>query len=370
MSDDALFVKRPTVLVVDDSPEILAGICGLLEGSYRCLVATRGEKALALAAREKKPDIILLDIVMPGMDGYEVCRRLKKDSATEDIPVIFLTSLGSHESEARGFAVGGVDYITKPVSKSVLEARLDAQLSLMRSRRLLAHKSFALEEMVRTRKRQLSVLQDVIVFAMASLAEKRDRETNAHLQRIQLFSRALALALRKNPQYCDKLNDDTLELLYKASPLHDIGKVGVPDSILFKQGKFSAAEFETMKSHTMFGGQTLDDVERRLGMPEVFVSMARDIALYHHERWDGTGYPMGLKGHDIPVAARIVALADTYDALTSERVYKPPYDPGQAGLIIRSEADRQFEPAIVRAFVSCEETFRGIARDYADARAD
>lgn len=362
--------NRPVILAVDDTPETLASISGMLEGRYRCLVATNGEKALALAAKHPQPDIVLLDIVMPGMDGYQVCRTLKQHPATEGIPVIFLTSLDTHDNEAQGFAAGGVDYITKPVNRPVLEARLNAQLTLMRSRKLLAHKSVLLEEMVQRRKRQLSVLQDVIVFAMASLAEKRDRETSAHLRRIQLFSRSLAFALREEPGYAALLKDETLDLLYKASPLHDIGKVGVPDTILYKQGKFSPEEFEAMKRHTMFGGQTLDDVERRLGVPESFVSMARDIALYHHERWDGMGYPMGLRGEDIPIAARIVALADTYDALTSERVYKPPYDPDQAALIIRREEGRQFDPALVRAFTKCEETFQAIAHEYADSRAN
>lgn len=360
---------QPTVLAVDDSPEILASVASMLEGRYRCIVATNGEKALSLAARQPQPDIILLDVVMPGLDGYEVCRRLKRHPATEGIPVIFLTSLDNHDNEAQGFAAGGVDYIAKPVSKTVLEARLNAQLTLERSRKLLAHKSLLLEEMVLRRKRQLSVLQDVIVFAMGSLAEKRDQETSAHLRRVQLFSRTLGLALREEPGYAALLGDDALDLLYKASPLHDIGKVGVPDSILFKQGRFSPDEFEAMKLHTMFGGQTLDDVERRLGVPEAFVSMARDIALYHHERWDGTGYPAGLKGEDIPIAARIVALADTYDALTSARVYKPPYDSGQASLIIQHEEGRQFDPALVRAFVKCEIAFRRIALDNADAGA-
>ena len=358
----------PTVLVIDDMPASLATISDLLAGNYRRRIATNGQKGLHLAARPPQPDLILLDVLMPGMDGYEVCRRLKDNPDTRGIPVIFLTSLDSHEDEARGFAAGGVDYITKPVSKDVLMARVDAQISLVRSRRLLSQRSTLLEELVEQRSKQLSIMQDVIILAMASLAERRESDTNGHVRRIQLFTRALALSLRNNPRYRAELTEESLELLYKTSPLHDIGKVGVPDAVLFKPGKLSEDEFEAMKRHAMFGAQALQDVERRLAAPEVFVSMARDIAMFHHERWDGTGYPMGLKGEDIPLCARIVALADTYDALTSERIYKPPYPAEDALTIIGREQGRQFDPAVVEAFFLCEGEFRNIARAHSDVR--
>ena len=352
----------PTILVVDDVPENLTLISALLADTYRCRVATNGPKALAVAASQPQPDLILLDVAMPEMDGYEVCRRLQADPLTRDIPVIFLTALDTEEDEMQGFEVGGVDYITKPVSKAVLSARVGAHLTLLRGKRFLAYKNELLESMVQERSKQLSSMQDVIIMAMASLAETRDNETGAHIRRVQHYTRALGLSLRKNPRYREAITDAFLELLYKTSPLHDIGKVGVSDAILFKPGKLSREEFDEMKQHSFFGGQTLMEVEKQLAAPEAFVSMAHEIALHHHERWDGTGYPLGLKGEEIPLSARIVALAATYDALVSARVYKPPYSGTDERTIIERDRDRQFDPAVVDAFLNCENEFKAICR--------
>lgn len=360
----------PTILVVDDVPENLALISDLLVERYRCRVATNGMKALSIAESAPQPDLILLDISMPEMDGYEVCRRLKANPRTREIPVIFLTALNSEDDETKGFEAGGGDYITKPVSRAVLAARVDAHLTLLQGKRFLSRKNELLESMVTERTKQLSSMQDVIIMAMASLAETRDNETGAHIRRVQYYTREIALALRKNPHYSEMISDEVVDLLYKTSPLHDIGKVGVPDSVLFKPGKLSQAEFDEMKQHSFFGGQTLLEVERQLAAPEAFVSMAHEIALHHHERWDGTGYPLGLKGEEIPLSARIVALADTYDALTSARVYKPPYPANDARSIMERERGKQFDPAIVDAFLECFEAIIKIAEANPDPEGD
>ena len=360
----------PTVLIVDDIPENLILISELLSDQYRCRVAVNGPKALSIAEHSPQPDVILLDVSMPEMDGYEVCRRLKAKPATRDIPVIFLTALGDDRNQTEGFSVGGVDYITKPVSKAVLLARVNAQFALLRSRRRLFQKNEVLERMVSERGKQLVNMQNVIILAMASLAETRNNDTDVHIRRVQHYSRALGLTLRKNPEYAPRLSDEMLELLFKTCPLHDIGKVGVPDDILFKPGKLSRADFEEMKRHSFLGGQTLMEVERQLAARENFVTMAYEIALHHHERWDGSGYPLGISGETIPLSARIVALADTYDALTSARAYRPAFAFAEARDIIARERGRQFEPALVDAFLDCEEQLIGIAEEFSEELKD
>jgi putative two-component system response regulator len=209
-------------------------------------------------------------------------------------------------------------------------------------------------------------MQDVIIMAMASLAETRDSDTSAHIRRVQLFTRELALALRENPLHRDRLDDNTLELLYKTCPLHDIGKVGVPDTILFKPGRLSQEEFSTMKRHSSLGGQTLEEVKGQLAIPAAFITMAHEITLHHHERWDGCGYPLGLRGEEIPLSARLVALADTYDALTGVRLYRFPCSAGEAADIIGKERGRQFDPAVVDAFLTRTDAFRKISDTYPD----
>lgn len=354
----------PTVLVVDDIPNNLTLISDLLAGEYRCRVAVSGPKALAVADSLPQPDVILLDIAMPDMDGYEVCRRLKANPRTRDIPVIFLTALDTEGDEAEGFNAGGVDYITKPVNKTILLARLNAHLTLVRSRRHLSHKNDLLEQLVSERGKQLTDMQNVVILAMAYLAETHNHDTDAHIRRVQHYTRALALSLRKNAAYAARLTDDIVDMLFKTCPLHDIGKVGVSDGVLFKPGKLSQEEFEEMKRHATFGGKTLLEVERQLVAPETFVTMAYEIAMYHHERWDGAGYPLGVMGEEIPLSARIVALADTYDALVSHRVYKPAGTFSDARAIIMRERGKQFEPALVDAFLACEEEFIATAEKY------
>jgi putative two-component system response regulator len=357
---------RPTVLIVDDTPDNLALMSALLREHYRSKVATTGEKALRIAASEPRPDLILLDVMMPGMDGYEVCRRLKAAPATAGIPVIFLTARSEIEDEQRGFDAGAVDYITKPISPPIVLSRVRTQLQLKQARDLLSDQNAFLEAEVQRRLRQISAIQDATIIAMASLAEARDLETGNHLRRTQNYVRELALRLKSHPRFAHYLTDRQIELLYKSAPLHDIGKVGIPDHILLKPGPLSAQEFEVMKRHTTLGRDAIVAAERLLDTPDSFLACAREIAYSHQEKWDGSGYPEGLAGDAIPIAARLMAVADVYDALISRRPYKPPFPHEDAVATIVQGRGAHFDPDVADAFAALAERFREIARRYAD----
>jgi len=369
MTDPLDFASKPVVLIVDDTPENLTIMNGLLKDAYRTRVANSGERALKLAAAEPKPDLVLLDIMMPGMDGYEVCRRLKADAATHEIPVIFLTAKTQVEDESRGFEVGCVDYITKPISPPIVLARVRTHLALKAAADFLRDKNEYLAAEVARRTKQISVVQDVTIMAMASLAETRDNETGNHIRRTQHYVRVLALELRKHPKFAALLDDATIELLFKSAPLHDIGKVGIPDAILLKPGKLTPEEFEVMKAHTTLGRDAIAAAESLLDQPVSFLEYSREIAYSHQEKWDGTGYPQGLAGERIPLSARLMAVADVYDALISRRVYKPPYPHEKAMEIIREGRGKHFDPDVLDAFVAIQEACRAIAERYADSAA-
>ena len=356
----------PTVLVVDDTPDNLALMSELLGERYRVKVANSGERALKAAQSDPVPDLVLLDIMMPGMDGYEVCRQLKASAATRDIPVIFLTARADTEDERKGFELGAVDYITKPVSPPIVQARVHTHLALKATADFLRDKSAYLEREVALRTLEVQAIQDVTIMAMASLAETRDDETGNHIRRTQLYVKALAERLRTHPRFEAVLNSHMIELLYKSAPLHDIGKIGVSDAILLKPGKLTDSEFETIKQHTVLGRKAIEGAERRLGMRVRFLNVAKDMACSHHERWDGAGYPMGLAGDAIPVPARLMAVADVYDAVISHRVYKTAGTHEQAcGSIVKGRGT-QFDPDVVDAFIDIADDFRSIALNYPD----
>ena len=293
--------ERPRVLVVDDTPENLHLMHGLLRERYRVLLANGGVAALRLARLEPRPDLILLDIMMPELDGYAVCEALKADAETAPIPVIFLTARSQVEDEERGFRSGCVDYITKPISPPTLLARVANHLALKAASDRLAHNNRYLIEEVERRTREVQMVQDVTIMAMASMAETRDNETGMHIRRTQNYVRTLAERLRKlrleahqeagreSPYNDEELSDEMIETMYKSAPLHDIGKVGIPDAILLKPGPLDAAEFAIMKTHTTLGLETIAAAEKRLDVPSSFLSVARQIAYSHHERWDGRG---------------------------------------------------------------------------------
>ncbi len=353
------------ILVVDDEKFFIDVIVELLNGDYKVSVAMDGQQALRRAQTEPLPDLILLDIMMPDIEGYEVCRQLKENPITRDIPVIFLTVMSEVSDEVKGFELGAVDYILKPISPPVVRARVATHLALNRARRQLAFQNQRLEDKVKERTAELSRTKDVAIYCMASLAETRDAETGKHILRTQNYVRTLALGLKDHPRFSDYLSDEIIEMLYKTSPLHDIGKVGVPDQILLKPGKLDPDEWEEMKQHTVYGHDSLLRAEQVLGTTD-FLQMAREIAYTHHEKWDGSGYPRGLKGDEIPVSGRLMAVADVYDALISYRVYKKPIPHEEAVAIIQNSSGSHFDPDIVAQFLVQQEEFRQIAEEHSD----
>ena len=355
-----------TVLVVDDTPENLTLMGSLLRDHFMVKVANNGEKALKIAMSDTRHELVLLEIMMAGLDGYEVCRRLKATAATRDIPVIFLTARSDPDDERMGLALGAVDYITKPISPPILLARVNTHLALKATADFLRDKSAYLEREVALRTLEVQAIQDVTIMAMTSLAETRDNETGNHIRRIQLYVKALAERLRNHPRFEAVLNERMIELLYKSAPLHDIGKIGIPDSILLKPGKLTVEEFEVMKTHTTLGRKAIEDAERRLGMRVAFLSVSKEIAYSHQEKWDGSGYPQGLAGDEIPVSARLMAVADVYDALINKRVYKAAFSHDQTCSTIVKGKGTHFDPDMVDAFVDIAEDFRSIALKYPD----
>nr|WP_315463191.1 two-component system response regulator [uncultured Rhodoferax sp.] len=361
---------RPTVLVVDDSPENLMLMQSLLRDAYKVKGANNGERALKIVTGEAPPDLILLDIMMPGMDGYEVCRRLKADPAVQHIPVIFLTAKVQTEDEAYGLSLGAADYITKPISPPIVLARVRNQLAVKASADFLRDQNEYLEAEVVQRTREVSAIQDVTILAMASLAETRDSDTGNHIRRTQHYVQSLARKLAEHPRFSAYLTPATIDMLYKSAPLHDIGKVGIPDRILLKPGKLTPEEFEIMKTHTTLGRDAIAHAERELGTEVAFLTMAKEIAYGHQEKWDGSGYPQGLAGDAIPVSARLMAVADVYDALISHRVYKAPLPHTQAVDIIAQGCGRHFDPDMVDAFLAVQDQFQAIASIYRDSHED
>ena len=305
--------QRPRLLLVDDEPTNLQVLRHVLQADYRLLFATDGARALQVA-REQLPQLILLDIMMPGMDGYAVCRALKADPATAGIPVIFITALNDSQDETAGFDVGGVDYLTKPVSPPVVRARVRTHLSLVR-----------MDELRETR------LQ--IVQRLGRAAEYKDNETGMHVIRMSHFSQLLALAAGCSPAWAEDL--------LNAAPMHDVGKIGIPDAILRKPGKLDAQEWEVMRRHPAMGAEIIGQ------HPGGLLHMAHTIALQHHEKWDGSGYPHGLAGEAISLEARLVAIADVFDALTAERPYKKAWPVADAVAHIQAQAGQHFDPALV-----------------------
>jgi putative two-component system response regulator len=269
-----------------------------------------------------------------------------------------------------GFDAGAVDYITKPISPPIVVARVQTHLALKAAADFLKDKNAYLEKEVDKRTREVQLIQDVTIMAMASLAETRDNETGNHIRRTQNYVRALAKKLQRHVRFAATLDDATVDMLYKSAPLHDIGKVGIPDTILLKPGKLTPEEFEVMKTHTTLGRDAIIAAENLIDAPSTFLRMAREIAHYHQEKWDGSGYPEGMKGEAIPLSARLMALADVYDALISRRVYKPPFPREKAVAIIREGRGAHFDPDVVDAFVAIEQEFATIADEYADSEED
>ena len=365
-TDESPRPGKATILVVDDMPDNLAVLGELLQPEYRVLAANNGARALRLALSEPPPDLILLDVMMPGMDGYEVLARLKAEAATRDIPVIFVTAMDAQEEEERGLELGAADYITNPLRPRIVLARVRAQLVAKQAGDLLRDHNAFLEAEVARRMGDNLLIQEISIHALAHLAEIRDPETGNHLRRTRRFLRALARQLKAHPRFAAFLNEHTIDLMAKSAILHDIGKVGIPDHILHKSGKLDAAEWEIMQTHAKLGSDAIELAEKDAERPVEFLALAKEIAHWHHEKWDGSGYPDGLAGEAIPLSARLMALADVFDALTTPRVYKPPMSFDQARDLIVAGRGGHFDPDVVDAFLAIFEEFRAIAERFAD----
>jgi putative two-component system response regulator len=359
-------MQRATILVIDDTPDNIVLLQHIMQDRYRVKVANSGERGLEIATNGTPPDLILLDVMMPGMDGYTVCSRLKSNSATRDVPIIFLTGQSDQADEKHGLELGAVDYITKPVNQAIVLARIDTHLRLKTAADLLKDRNHSLEIEVARRTAELQAIQEVTILALASLAESRDNETGNHIRRTQAYVRLLARRLQSHPRFAGLLTDSVVDLMFKSAPLHDIGKVGIADHILLKPGKLTAEEFEAMKAHPTIGRDAIERAERALGMAVDFLRFAKEMAYSHQEKWDGSGYPQGIGGEDIPVSARLMAVADVYDALISRRVYKSPMPHGEAVRIIADGRGKHFDPDMADAFCEISEDFREVSEQYAD----
>ncbi len=355
-----------TILIVDDEPANLSLLTQLLRSAYRVRAANSGENALRAATSEPRPDLILLDVMMPGMDGYEVLERLRKNPSTDDIPVIFVTALTDLDDEERGLALGAADYIAKPIKPVLLLARVRTQLEAKHTRDWLQDKNAILEAEVSRRMLENDLTQLVSIRALAHLAETRDPETGNHILRTQNYVRSLALRLRQHPRFSAFLDSRTIDLLTQSAPLHDIGKVGIPDSILQKPGPLTPQEWVIMKTHSRLGSDAIEQAEADVEQPIEFLVLAKEIAHWHHEKWDGSGYPDGLKGDAIPLSARLMAVADVFDALISPRVYKPAMSYAEAREIIAAGSGSHFDPDIVAAFLAGFDAITAIADQFQD----
>jgi putative two-component system response regulator len=357
-------VIAATILIVDDEPTNLSLLTQLLRPEYLVRAANSGESALRVAASEPQPDLVLLDVMMPGMDGYTVLDRLRASPATADIPVIFLTALADEGDEERGLQLGAVDYITKPIKPLLVLARVRTQLQAKQARDWLKNQNTVLEAEVARRMAENDLTQRVSIRALAHLAETRDPETGNHILRTQNYVRLLALRVRQHPRFSAFLNPRNIDLLTRSAPLHDIGKVGIPDSILQKPGPLTPAEWQVMRTHAKLGSDAIEQAETDAEQPVVFLTLAKEIAHWHHEKWDGSGYPDGLAGDAIPIAARLMAVADVFDALISPRVYKPALPFAEAREIIAAARGTHFDPDVADVFIAGFDEFVAIAERY------
>lgn len=343
-------------MIVDDTPENLQVLSHLLRKTgYTVSAFPRGAMALKAAAK-KPPDLILLDINMPGMNGYEVCRKLKSTDALKDIPVLFISALDAAEDKVEAFRCGGLDYIPKPFQMEEVYARVNTHLKLHTAQKVLQRFNNQLQDQVAQQVEEINQSQLAMIFALAKLSHTRDDDTGMHLERVQHLCKVLSSSMAKNHEYAGIITETFITAIFHASPLHDLGKVGIEDAILLKPGRLTDAEFEIMKTHTTIGATTLESVHKQYPNNE-FVEMGIDIAKYHHEKWDGTGYPTGLYGESIPLSARIMALVDVYEALRARRPYKEPFTHEKSRTIIIDGNGKNFDPKIVQEFIKIDRDF-------------
>jgi putative two-component system response regulator len=357
-----------SILIVDDTKFNIKILEDTLRRDYQLSVAMDGKAALKFM-EEVIPDIILLDIMMPEMDGFEVFSKIKEDDRLKDIPVIFLSAVTDINSKAKAFEMGAVDYITKPFEVPEVKGRVQTHLSLQLAQKELAMQNEILNIKVEERTREIALTQEATLETIANLAEYRDPETGGHINRTKGYIQVLAERLKEYPKYKDVINDTIIRSYYKACPLHDIGKIGIRDEVLLKPGKLTPSEFEEMKLHTTIGYETLKMAANQLG-ENSFLTYAMEFALHHHEKWDGTGYPDGLKGDEIPISCRLMAIADVYDALISKRIYKPAFSHNKSVSIILEGNGTHFDPALIEIFKEVNGEFRKIAIQFADSEEE
>jgi len=348
-------LRRKKILIIDNGPDSIRSLASALPVHYTKLVATSGARALQmLAAAEELPDLILLETALPQMNGYEICRQLKADARFQDIPVIFLSSKNEIREKVAGLSCGAVDFMTRPFDPGEILSRVDVHLKIYDLQQELEHRKQDLEKLVEAKAREITAMQLATIFALVRLTDRRDDKIGGHLERTQAICTRLARKLAQEPRFLPRIDDFFIDSLVKAAPLHDIGKVGIPDHIYLKPGKLTADEFSTMQNHTLIGAKTLELVLEKHPDNQL-IRTGIEIARYHHEWWDGSGYPDGLSGEDIPLSARIMAVADVFDALRMVRPYKKPLPHKDSVAIIRAGRSSHFDPAVVDAFLSIED---------------
>lgn len=358
--------QQPIVMVVDDIPANLQLLENMLVNSnYRVLLFTKGELALK-AAEKSPPDVVLLDINMPGMDGYQVCERFKASPQLSDIPVIFVSGLNETMDKVRAFSIGGVDYITKPYQFEEVHARLDTHLKIRNQQRKLERYSHHLEDLVQAQVQEITRSQTATIAALAKLAESRDDDTGMHIERVRHYCVVIARHMAEHSPCREEISSSFIEALFQAAPLHDIGKVAIPDSVLLKPGKLTAEEFDVMKRHTLIGARTLAAIHAKYPK-NAFIRAGLSIARSHHERWDGGGYPDGARGTEISLHARIMAVCDVYDALRSDRCYRKALPHEEVCAMIESGSGSQFDPQVATAFHQIADEFLRISQELADS---
>ena len=357
--------ENQKILIVDDEHfNIKVVQLALSPLKIKIFTANNGNKALQILKTEKI-DLLLLDLMMPQPDGFAILKELNKMNQISKISVIILTAIQDTEPKVSALELGAVDFITKPFVRSELIARIKLHLKLHMYYKEINRYADHLEEMVVERTKELYETQNVIAFSLARLAESRDPETGDHLERMSRYAEVLAKELIKTHKDSLGIDEEFVSILRKVAVLHDIGKVGIPDNVLLKPGKLTKEEFDIMKTHTLLGGETLRDAKLKMHKDVRYLEIAENVAYYHHEKWNGKGYPKGLQGENIPICARIVALADVYDALRSKRVYKPAFSHEKAKQIILEEKGEHFDPLIVDTFLKVEELFIEISQKFA-----
>lgn len=350
--------KRKQIILVDDSPTNLIVGKNTLSDIYDTLTVPSGEKLLKLL-KTLHPDLILLDVGMPGMDGYEVIRRIKENEKTKDIPVIFLTAKGDVESELQGLTLGAIDYISKPFSPPLLRKRVETHLLVVEQRHELKRYNDNLQDIVREKTRTVVELQNAVISTVAELVECRDDVTGSHISRTQSYLRILLNEMIKQGIYTEEVSQWELEFLLPSAQLHDVGKIMIPDYILKKSGKLTDEEYEKMKQHPVQGALIIEMIEQNT-IEKTFLMHAKIFALNHHEKWDGSGYPSGLRGTDIPLQGRLMALVDVYDAMVSERPYKEAMSHEQAKQIICEGRGSHFDPILTDVFLEVADQFASV----------